>query len=447
MAFGQPIYETHPHLIQPGEISPGITAQEYYERRIRLSSLLRPKSAAILIGSDVKYRAGNVFYEFHQDPNFFYLTGFDEPDSLMVIENISSKCSFHLFVRPKDPKAELWDGSRTGVEAAIEIFNADASGSSATMPGLEKLISSSENIYLNQTDTRDSSFSLFTGPKTFSGGKIHQMVRNKAIYNIGPIVESLRTIKSSAEIDVMHKASRMSAKAYNDAYKTKFTKESDLYAFLEYRFKIEGCDRSGYVPVVAGGTNALQIHYTKNYDVLRDEDLVLVDAGGQLGYYCADISRTWPVGGKFSAAQKDLYEAILSVNKDCIKLGSEASKFSLNEIHHYSVELMDIALKNIGINVSRSTLARLYPHHVGHYLGLEVHDTPSVSRSNPLKAGQVITIEPGIYVPENDPDVPSAYHGIGIRIEDNVCVGTKQPFVLTSAALKEVSDIENVLNE
>jgi intermediate cleaving peptidase 55 len=220
-----------------------------------------------------------------------------------------------------------------------------------------------------------------------------------------------------------------------------FFKEADLHAFLDYQFRINGCEMSAYLPVVASGSHALTIHYTRNDDVLRNGELVLVDAGGKFGGYCADISRTWPVDGKFSGPQRDLYQAVLNVNKACIDLCVASNGLSLSDIHRKSEDLLYTELLNAGMNISRSQLRELYPHYIGHNLGIDVHDLKTASTLDPLKPNQVVTIEPGVYVPQTD-QWPKHFQGIGIRIEDNVVVGESSVEVLTVDAYKEINEIE-----
>ncbi|KAI9835914.1 MAG: hypothetical protein M1819_001812 [Sarea resinae] len=256
-----------------------------------------------------------------------------------------------------------------------------------------------------------------------------------------PTVNSLRVFKSAAEISNMRKAGQASGRGYTEAMRQSFNKEKDLAAFLEYQFKIRGCDSSAYVPVVAGGENALSIHYVRNDDVLSDDQLVLVDAGGEYGGYITDITRTWPVSGKFSGPQKDLYEAILKVQRSCVSLCREDANLSLDKLHEIAEQGLRDQLKQLGFNMSGRALEALFPHHLGHYIGLDVHDSPGYPRTGHLRAGQCITIEPGLYVPDDD-RWPEHFRGIGIRIEDSVCIQEETPLILTTEAPKEVVDIE-----
>lgn len=254
-------------------------------------------------------------------------------------------------------------------------------------------------------------------------------------------MNELRVIKSEAEVANMRLAGKYSGRAFTNAIRKQWTKEKNLGAYFDYDFKVQGCEATAYVPVIAGGKNALCIHYVRNDDVLRDSEVVLVDAGGEYGGYIADITRTWPVNGKFSDPQKDLYEAILRVQRSSISLCTEASNMTLDRIHDITETGLKDALKGLGFDMSGNALNILFPHHVGHYIGLEVHDCPGYVRSVPLKAGHCVTVEPGIYVPD-DERWPAHFRGIGIRIEDSICVGKDHPLVLTTEAVKEVVDIE-----
>lgn len=254
-------------------------------------------------------------------------------------------------------------------------------------------------------------------------------------------MNGLRIIKSNAEVTNMRQAGRISGLAFTNAMRRQWHKEKDLGAFFDYEFRTRGCDTSAYVPVVAGGKNALSLHYVRNDDVLRDGEMVLVDAGGELGGYITDITRTWPVSGRFSKAQSDLYETVLKVQRHCVSLCRENAALSLDKIHKITGQGLSEGLKQLGFDMSGNALDLLFPHHVGHYIGLDVHDCTGYSRTNTLKSGQCVTMEPGIYVP-NDERWPKHFRGLGIRIEDSVCVKEDSPLILTTEAVKEVLDIE-----
>ena len=426
--------------------------------------MLERNSVAVIAGADLKYRSGAVFYEFHQNPDFFYLTGFNEPEAVAVIGkkvsvHSSSRCSllvekyddkeskFHLFVRPKDEKAELWEGARSGTQAALDVFNADeAYDINKVEKLLPDLLTGKDHVYTdlpNEFKLR-SNFSRYFGglPKAPSDGFAKLLQSCRDIQPLRPWLNRLRAIKSSAEILNMRKAGRASGRAFTAAMRQSYSLEKELGAFLDSMFKLNGCDGPAYVPVIAGGKNALSIHYVRNDDTLEPDELILADAGGEYGGYITDITRTWPNGGVFSSAQRDLYEVVLKVQRSCISLCREDANMSLDKIHKVAENGLRDGLKQLGFDTSGPAVDTLFPHHVGHYIGLDVHDSPGYSRREILKEGHCITIEPGIYVPEND-RWPKAFRGMGIRIEDSVGVQKESPLIFTTEAVKEVSTVLN----
>jgi intermediate cleaving peptidase 55 len=209
-----------------------------------------------------------------------------------------------------------------------------------------------------------------------------------------PIMNKLRAVKSEAEIVNMRIAGKASGRAFTEAMAQDFDFERDLKAFLDYRFIMHGCDGPAYVPVVAGGKNALSIHYVRNDDVINDNELVLVDAGGEYGGYITDITRTWPKSGEFSPPQKDLYQVILNAQRSCVSLCREDANMTLDKLHKVAENGLRDGLTDVGFDVSGGGLDILFPHHVGHYIGLDVHDVPGFPRSERLIEGHCITIEP-----------------------------------------------------
>ncbi|KAJ5646932.1 hypothetical protein N7490_003304 [Penicillium lividum] len=420
LKFGQPLHETHPHLLSPGELTPGVTALEYALRRSRLANKLPEGAVAILAASEVKYRAPGIFHEYHQESNFFYLTGFNEPNALAVIGNDGSGDNhiFHLYVREKDPKAELWDGARSGTQAATDVFNADETGNIEDIGNiLPKIIAKATEVYsdIPAFDGSRSTLHRYLYGPTVASEKLKKFVDHRKVKSLKPLMNEMRVFKTEEEVMHLRRVGQASGRAFTDAMRRNFTKEKDLNSFLEYQFKVNGCDGSAFVPVVAGGQ--------------------------EIGGYISDITRTWPVNGKFSDPQRDLYNAVLNVHRTCLALCRENANLSLDKLHGIAENGLKDQLKQLGFDLSGSAMNVLFPHHLGHYIGLDVHDCPGYSRGYNLKAGQCITIEPGIYVPD-DERWPAHFRGIGIRIEDSVCVGDEHPIVLTPEAVKEVDDIE-----
>ena len=458
LQFGQPLHETHPHLLKSGELTPGINAVEYSQRRTRLASLLPRNGIAVLAAAELKYRSGAVFYEFHQDSNFFYLTGFNEPEAVAVIGRgvTDGDHEFHLFVREKDPKAEQWEGTRSGTQAALDVFNADDSGDIESISRLlPPIISGASEIYTDiLTSGPTSVFSRFfaQSPKTSSSNTSHTFTSllskaSKPTKPLKHLLNDLRSIKSPAEISLLRHVGRMSGRAYTSAMRHRWTSERALANEIEHNFRLNGCDTSAYIPVVAAGRNANTIHYVANNALIHPNDTVLVDAGGEYGGYIADITRTWPAGSpdgnKFPPAHRELYSALLAVQRSCISLCRADSHTSLDNLHSHAESLLRDSLSQLGFPVyKKEAMETLFPHHVGHYIGLDVHDTPGQSRSMALREGQCVTVEPGIYVPLDGDEWPERFRGVGMRVEDSVGVGAEGPVVLTVEAVKEIEDIE-----
>lgn len=437
--FGQALHANRPHLVGRGFLTPNITATEYAQRRARIFAEMPPNSLAIVGGNRVQHASPSMFYPFRQDPNFQYLTGFLEPDSCLVLHKSHQANTELLFVPEKDEFAEQWEGDRTGTAQAKQTFGIDAVLPNSTLRDTLKALVGAVSVVYADTDpaTTVRQGSLFNH-------ELPALVSAKLDPNgktASNLVQALREIKSEAEIDCLRTAGEISAAAYNMAYKQQFVSEHQLHAYLEFMFRQSGCESEAYVAVVAGGDHALTIHYVRNDDLLRDGDLVLVDAAGRYGGYCADISRTWPVNGRFSPAQRDLYEAVLATEKECIDQCTTESAMSLHDLHRYSETSMLKNLQNAGLQLTRTQLNMVYPHMIGHQLGLDVHDIAlRFSNQKPLRANQVVTVEPGVYIPYDD-QFPKHFQGIGIRIEDNVVVGNACE-VLTADCGKEVDEVE-----
>nr|POE75515.1 intermediate cleaving peptidase 55 [Quercus suber] len=356
--------------------------------------------------------------------------------------------TFHLFVRPKNKDAERWSGARSGIQAAQDVFNADEVGDidSASLQ-LPKLIESARTVFTDigyKTTSRESGhvFGEFMNG-TCRTDFIEALEKSRStVRRLSPIMDELRVVKSDAELICMRKAAAVSGAVFTEAMRNSYTSEKQLGADLSYGFRTGGLDGEAYVPVIGGGQNALCIHYVANNEELNAGDLVLVDAGGEYGGYITDITRTWPVNGHFTAAQRDMYRMILQVQQSCVGLCHESADLTLNKIHHICEDGLHAGLKDLGFDMSRSdALSLLFPHHVGHYIGLDIHDTSTFPKTHLLKQGHCVTIEPGIYVPD-DARWPEHFRGMGIRIEDSIVVGKDKAEVLTHAAIKGVDEIE-----
>ena len=363
----------------------------------------------------------------------------------MISKDGDGEVVFRLWVREKDPKSEMWDGARSGTQAARDVWNADETGDIRDVKSvLREIVGEAGSVYTDilQHDVQQSALSRFlNGAKARSLGELSEIVPSGKVRSLRPLMNELRVFKSPAEIQCMRKAGRASGTAHTDVMGKRFKTEREMHAFLNWRQVHHGCEISAFEPVVAGGRNALSIHYVRNDDVLREGEMVLVDGGGKYGGYVADITRTFPVNGRFTAAQKDLYQAVLNVQKTCIALCRGSAMVSLDKLHEIAEEQFRNQLKGIGFDMSDKAVEKLFPHHLSHYVGLDVHDCIGYSRKTVLREGHCITIEPGIYVPD-DERWPKHFRGMGIRIEDSVAVREDETIVLTKEAVKEIEEIQ-----
>ncbi|XP_063178577.1 xaa-Pro aminopeptidase 3 isoform X2 [Chroicocephalus ridibundus] len=420
--LGQPSPFTHPHLLKPGEVTPGLSQVEYALRRHKLMSLIQKEAhgwggldhTVILLSNPMYYMTNDIPYVFHQDTNFLYLCGFQEPDSILVLQSIPGKAlpshKSILFVPRRDPSRELWDGPRSGTDGAIALTGVDEAYTIEEFRHLVSKLKGESNIvwYDSAKPVHTELHSDYMQPLA------EIKARNKNhIQGIRHLVQNLRLIKSPAEIERMKIAGRVTAEAFIE---TMFASKSPVdEAFL----------------------------YAK------DGELVLLDGGCESSCYVSDITRTWPVNGRFTKPQAELYQAVLDIQKSCLSLCSPG--MSLENIYSLMLSLIGQKLKELGILKSSITDSHFFkavrkycPHHVGHYLGMDVHDTPDISRSLPLQPGMVITIEPGIYIPEDDASAPERFRGIGVRIEDDVVITEDAPLILSADCPKEVYHIEQI---
>ncbi|EEF49982.1 intermediate cleaving peptidase 55, mitochondrial isoform X2 [Ricinus communis] len=434
--IGQPTPATHPQLLKEGEITPGISNEEYISRRKKLLEILPEKSLAIIAAAPVKMMTSVVPYTYRQDADYLYITGCQQPGGVAVLGHDCGLCMF----MPEATKHDIiWQGQVAGVDAALETFNAQqAYPMSKLHDVLPDMLRRCSRLFHN----------IQTATKTYTELKAFQEVLcTRSVEDISCLTNELRWIKSPAELKLMRESASIACQALLQTmlHSKTYPHEGMLAAKVEYECKMRGAQRMAFNPVVGGGSNGSVIHYSRNDQKIRDGDLVLMDVGCELHGYASDLTRTWPPCGSFSSAQEELYDLILQTSKSCTDLCKPGA--SIWEIHNYSVELLRKGLKEIGIlrNIGSNSFHLLNPTSIGHYLGMDVHDSFSVSYDCPLKPGVVITIEPGVYIPSTF-DVPERYQGIGIRIEDEVLITETGYEVLTDSMPKEVRHIESLLN-
>jgi len=424
----------------------------YKQRRSKLLEMM-DDGVAIITTAQLQTRSNDTEYPFRPNSDFYYLTGFDEDNSTLVLFKKEGVLSTTLFVQKKEPELELWSGIRLGVEAAQERFSVDdIFESEALITELKRLMKDQDRLYIDLF----SEEKLYGEIKKVAASLLHDRSVNRAprsFHDITALTQKMRLIKDDFEIIKMREALAITASAHHHAMILVHPNmmEYQLQAEYEYIFKKEGAYSDAYTTIIAGGNNANTLHYIKNDQPLKSGDLVLVDAGCEYEMYASDITRTYPVDGKFTPAQIELYNMVLEVQLqifELIKVGS--SKKILQE---HSERLLCEGMVALGILkgdvktlLKEKKQKKYYPHGIGHWIGLDVHDPLPYKDENGddmlFEAGMVLTIEPGIYLPEDDRDVPKKYRGIGIRIEDNILVTPEGYENLSSHIAKTVQEIE-----
>lgn len=412
---------------------------------------------AILPTAPHQPRNGDVLFQYRADSDFYYLTHFPEPDALMVLVPGRPEGEYILFCREKDPLKEIWDGRRQGIVGAVANYGADQAFA----------IDDLESTLISLMENRDKVFTIMGRYPDFDSEIIHSVseIRSKQrtgvhapgeIVDLGHVLHEMRLIKRKEEVKIMRQAANISASAHIRAMRAtrpgRF--EYQVQAELECEFRLGGSEWPAYPSIVAGGENACILHYTENNCELKDGDLLLIDAGAEFDCYAADITRTFPVNGRFSDAQRAVYEIVLASQKAA--MDAVAPDRPLIDYHEAAVEVLTDGMIDIGLlNGERNELIeskaynRFYMHRTGHWLGMDVHDVGDYKIDDDwrlLEPGMVLTVEPGIYIAAAE-DVDEKWHNIGIRIEDNVLVTRSGNENLTSKAPKEIDDIEHLMND
>lgn len=367
---------------------------------------------------------------------------------MFCITQINSDSQFTVFVPDSDPWREAWDGSRLTADAAREFFGADKAFPVSEMPKrLRSMLESYQSIFINAENDASAANSIFSLRDAL--GKVRSQSR---LQSLRPLVHQLRWTKSPAELNLMRRSVSAATDAMIAAMKSSShgITEHYLASFFEWRCKKLGAQRMAYPPVVAGGADAITIHYSRNDKKLTSNDLILFDGGCELFGYCSDVTRTWPIGGKFSGAQLDVYNAVLMAHRKLLAACRPGT--TMRQLHHLSLRLLAESLKDLNIFPNTTTVDSIisdhkyrmfYPHSVGHLLGLDVHDAHTNSHDRPLESGVVLTIEPGLYIP--DEEKYGHLRGIGVRIEDDVAVTEGNPEILSQKAPIETQDIESIV--
>ncbi len=424
----------------------------FADRRRRFLERMGPGAVAILQGTRLISRSADTTFPFRQDSDFHYLTGFDEPDAAAVLRTDGGP-AYTLFVQPRDREREIWDGYRPGVEGAVRDFGADeAHAAEEFAKQLPELLKSAERIFhvLGRDPKLDAQLAeILDGMRLRSRTGV---VPASEIVDPRSALHDMRLRKEPAEIEIMRRAAAISCEAHREAarmaHEGRF--EFELAAVLDYTFRRRGSAGPAYSSIVGGGRNATVLHYVSNRDKLKNGELLLIDAGCELDGYASDVTRSYPIGGSFGAAERAVYEAVLEAQLAAHALAKPGA--TLEAIHNATIRRLSEGMLALGLLrgsvdecIEKEHFRRYYMHGTSHWLGLDVHDVGPYTvggKSRPLEPGMVFTIEPGLYIAADDDEAPAQLRGIGVRIEDDVAITADGCENLTAAIPKHPAELE-----
>lgn len=432
-----------------------ITQEEYQKRRQVLCSQLKPGSIAIIPSAVEVLRNGDAHYRFRQDSNFYYLTGFNEPDSVLCLY-ADDKIESYLFNRPRDPSQEQWTGRRLGQDNAPHVLNVTKAYSIENFAEeLPNLLASKTAVYF-PLGKHEKYEDLVLQTLQFLKNGVRKGIKCPAMLgDLEPIINEMRLFKSEAEIQLMRQAAQISIKGHKKALQKcrEFTNERQLEAELLYSFIQEGARNTAYDCIIGCGENSTILHYNQNDNPLIPGALVLIDAGCEFDNYASDITRTFPVTGQFTEEQRLIYELVLKAQKAGISIIKPGIQF--NKIQEVIVKILTQGLVDLGLLegnveelIENEAYKPFYMHNSGHWLGLDVHDAGIYKVDGDwreLRSGMVLTVEPGIYISKGLLNTAERWWNIGVRIEDDILVTEEGYENLTADLPVEVDDIEALM--
>ncbi|MBL4852338.1 MAG: Xaa-Pro aminopeptidase [Gammaproteobacteria bacterium] len=429
---------------------------EFSKRRQRLLKQMGPNSMAILPTATEKIRNRDVHYPFRPDSDFYYLTGFSEPESVMVLLREKSKSLFILFCRQRDRALEIWNGHRYGPEGAIDQFGADEAYDIDTLHDkLGEWMGGIERIFYTLGQDHEFDQLLTQKAETLRNQSRSGANEPSQFISLAHIIHQMRLVKSNAEIKLMQRAANIASEAHIQAMQQckPGMNEYEINAELTHCFMKHGSHSHAYPSIVAGGKNACILHYTENNSVLNDGDLLLIDAGAEYANYASDITRTFPVNGRFSAEQRALYDLVLDAQLAAIKKVQPGARYNVH--HDTAVRVLTKGLIKLGLLkgdykqlIKDNAYKDFYMHRTGHWLGMDVHDVGPYKQGQQwlkLRPGMVLTVEPGLYISADCKKVAKRWRGIGIRIEDDIVVTRTGNKVLSAGAPKHADNIEAIM--
>ncbi|NOU22359.1 MAG: Xaa-Pro aminopeptidase [Methyloglobulus sp.] len=429
---------------------------EFKKRRKQLMQRIGKGNIALLGSSSTKIRNRDVQYPFRQDSDFYYLTGFSEPDALAVFIPGREQGEYILFCREFDEKKALWEGAHAGLEGATGHYQADDAFPIEDMDEiLSGMLENKNKVFYPMGRDPDLDHRLLDWINHIKGQSRSGIVAPGELVSLEHILHEMRLFKSPEEIKLMRRAADVSAAGHVRAMQAckAGLYEYQIEAELVHHFMQEGLRAVAYPSIVAGGKNACVLHYTENTDKLKNGDLLLIDAGAECDHYAADITRTFPISGRFSEPQKQLYQLVLDAQTAAIEQVKPGVPW--HYAHDASVEVLTKGLVSLGLLegkvkalIKKEKFKQFYMHRIGHWLGMDVHDVGDYKVDQKwrlLESGMVLTIEPGLYVPADCKSVDEKWRGIGIRIEDDLLVTEQGHEILTNGVPRTIPEIEALM--
>ncbi|WP_119395965.1 Xaa-Pro aminopeptidase [Salinibius halmophilus] len=433
-----------------------LTARWHAERRAELLEQLPDNTIAVLPANPELIRNNDAEYPFRQHSNFLYLTGFNEPDALMVLRKQGNSSESILFVRPKDPAAEIWTGFRAGTEGATQAYGFDRAFTIDQIDAeLPKLMDGAEFVAYPLNENKAFANRVFDWMETLAKGIRRGSAAPEATLDLADYIHEMRLVKTPEELAIMREAGRISAEGHIAAMMAAKPGcyEYQLEAEILHTFVRQGARFPAYNSIVGGGANACILHYIENNKAINDGDLVLIDAGAEVHGYAGDITRTFPVNGRFTGEQRAVYDIVLEAMKasiDELKIGNHCKTFHEKSTRILTQGMVDLGLLQGDVDglIESGAHTRYFMHGTGHHIGLDVHDVGRYKLDGEWRMwqpGMVTTVEPGIYIQANDERAPEGFRGIGIRIEDDLVLTEAEPENLTAQVPKEADDIEALM--
>lgn len=440
-----------------GAGTPAVGAASFARRRERLMAMLGEGAAAVFVGASELLRNGDVDYEFRQESTLHYLTGFDEPSAVAVLRR-GADSPYTLFVRPRDADQELWAGPRAGVEGAVADFGADAAHSIEELDArLPELLDGASLLYYSLRPAEGLAGRVQGALLAVIARRRAESVRGgrpiERVLDPAPLVSGLRLRKDPEEVEALRRAVDITRHGIERAMRVARAgmHEYEIQAELEAEYRRRGSPRTAFPSIVAAGANACTLHYVANRARIEEGDLLLVDTGAEVDYYAADVTRTFPAGGRFSVPQRLVYELVLAAQRAAIAAVAPGVRF--HDVHEEAVRTLAAGLCDLGLieeaapGAEGDAVRAYYPHATSHWLGLDVHDAGPYREGDEsvvLEPGMVLTVEPGLYLRPDADGVPPAYRGIGVRIEDDVLVTETGRDVLSAAIPSDLDELERI---